>query len=112
MKNMYCWRCKIIVPMLDEDEYTLISQLYSEAMRANKEYRQKYGLNRENLSMEDRFRPVCHEYNRLTGFEEDNENAIMHHRISLYGVDCHNCKKTLRTPKASFCAACGMTKQQ
>jgi len=47
------------------------------------------------------------EYNRLTGFRETNPNAVWHHRISLYGPPCGSCGKPLRTPVATFCAACG-----
>jgi hypothetical protein len=34
MKMLYCWRCKIDVPMLDEDEFAIVSQLYSESLHA------------------------------------------------------------------------------
>jgi hypothetical protein len=107
MKVMYCWRCKMDVPMLDEKEFTVISELFSQGMHATKEFRQKYNLPSEGCSITERFRPVCEAYQKLTGFEETNHNAIMHHRISIYGQACKNCGKPLRTPQASFCAACG-----
>lgn len=46
-------------------------------------------------------------YERLTGFRETNANALWHHQLSLYGPPCANCGKPLRTPRASYCPACG-----
>jgi len=104
---MWCWRCKMEMPMLDEDEFKLISDLYSGGMKATKEFRQKHNLPLEKCSIPERFRPVCEKYEELTGFKETNHNAIIHHRISSYGEPCKNCGKPLRTSQASFCAACG-----
>ncbi len=77
--------------MLDETEYTIAQQLYKKAFRE---------LDRE-------FKELLDYYNNVTGFNETEPNAIMHHRIAQYGPDCEQCKKPYRTPKASFCAACG-----
>lgn len=95
MKVLYCWRCKMEVPMLEEDEYAEAHRLY--------------GLHFRDLSLswEERFRELLDFYNDLTGFGETHPNAIMHHRVSLYGPPCENCGKPYRTPQASFCAACG-----
>ena len=96
--------------MLDEDEYKIIYDLYGQAMKATNEYRIKYELPLNNCSINERFKPVCMEYEKMTGFKETNVNAIMHHRISIYGSDCSNCGKPLRTPRANFCAYCGKNK--
>lgn len=95
------------IPMLDEAEFSVISELYSQGMRATKEYRKKHGLPINECSIEERFRPVRDEYARITGMKETNHLAIMHHRISIYGPPCDHCGKPLRTREASFCAACG-----
>ena len=97
--------------MLDEDEYTIVSDLYSQAISGTKEYRERYNLPLKGCSIEERFLPVCKEYERMTGFSETNANAVMHHRISIYGPPCNNCGKPLRTPRASFCAACGASRE-
>jgi hypothetical protein len=95
------------VLMLDEQEYAIISELFSQGMRATKEYRQKYNLPASGGTIEDRFQPVRDAYRQITGVDETNHLAILHHRISLYGPECHNCGKPLRTERANFCAACG-----
>lgn len=107
MKLLYCWRCKMDVPMLEEEEFVIVSQRYTECLQAIKAYRQTYGLTLENTPTHELFRPVRDAYERLTGWSETNEQAIMHHRISIYGSACAQCGKPLRTPQASFCAACG-----
>src|SRR5262245_10879638 len=107
MQMMWCWRCKMVLPMLDEEEFSVVSSLYAQGMRATKEFRQKHNIPLSEASIEDRFRPVREAYQRLTGWEEQHENAVMHHRISIYGAPCDGCGKPLRTPRASFCAACG-----
>lgn len=92
--------------MLDETEFEIVSKLYSESMQAAKEYRQRYQLPLGDCPISDLFRPVRDVYKEMTGFDETNENAIMHHRISIYGPPCETCGKPLRTPQARICAAC------
>jgi hypothetical protein len=93
--------------MLDETEFGQISELYSAGMRATKEFREKFQLPLGECSIEERFRPVRDAYERITGMADVHQNAIMHHRISIYGPPCKSCGKPLRTADASFCAACG-----
>ena len=83
------------MPMLDEDEYLKVDQAYGAAFRM------------KGVPLDERFQPVRDLYHYMTGVYESNHNAIMHHRISLYGDPCANCRKPLRTPLAAFCAACG-----
>jgi hypothetical protein len=95
MKIMWCWRCKMDLPMLDEDEFAIASKLYSDAFKMT------------GMSREERFRPLLDYYYSITGFKETEPNAIMHHRIADYGSPCENCSKPYRTPVATFCPACG-----
>ncbi|MDK8182028.1 hypothetical protein [Paenibacillus sp. UMB4589-SE434] len=83
MKMMWCWRCKCEMPMLDEGEYARIHKLYGDCMKATKEL--EHGLSLEQLSMDERFRPVVKEYEKITGVSGVHHNAIMHHQISLFG---------------------------
>ena len=83
------------IPMLDENEYAIASKLYSEAFKM------------AGLSIQERFKPMLDYYYSITGFNETEPNAIMHHRIAAFGPLCENCLKPYRTPTATFCAACG-----
>jgi hypothetical protein len=95
MKVLWCWRCQMDVPMLDEPEFERVSQLSSG------------GLHAKGLALKERLRVALEEYQRLTGFAETNFAAMMHHRLFLYGPPCAACGKPLRTPQAQHCAACG-----
>lgn len=88
-RELYCWRCKVEIPMLDEDEWALIAPLLARSV--DPEPRQA----------------ALDLYAEMTGLRETNINAIWHHRIADYGPPCGFCGKPLRTPKAKLCAACG-----
>ncbi|VVE84087.1 hypothetical protein PSP31120_04470 [Pandoraea sputorum] len=104
-KTIYCWRCKMDVPMLTEDEWqmvqphTLIEQI--------KKYREETGASLADAYRNNPDLPALVAYERITGFHESNANALMHHRLMLYGPACTACSKPLRTPNATFCAECG-----
>ena len=95
MEIKYCWRCKLEVPMLDKEEFAIVSALYQKGFRVLKKDRQ------------ERFKELLDYYNDLTGFKETEPNAIMHHSLEQIGPDCEKCGKPYRTPKAKLCAACG-----
>ena len=83
--------------MLDEDEYQVVWA--------------KHGLKGTGTRAEIKervFGPVLREYERITEFRETNPNAVFHHQLSLYGLPCSSCGKPLRSPRASFCVACGL----
>jgi hypothetical protein len=106
MKMLWCWRCKTEMPMLDEVEYLEVFRLYGEGMSATKEFRQRWGIPLEGMQSEIRFKPLLDRYEQMTGMRETNPNAVMHHRLLLYGPSCHRCGKPLRTPKARICGSC------
>jgi hypothetical protein len=94
------------MPMLDEEEFSKVARLYNESMRATKEFRERHGVPLKDASIPERFRPVRDEYERLTGMKELHENAIIHHRLALYGPPCKRCLRPLRTPNAKLCGSC------
>jgi hypothetical protein len=89
---LYCWRCQMEVPMLDEHEWKQMLPLLSQSARTRSP--------EEALAL----------YFQMTGFLETNLNAIWHHRVSMYGPPCQGCGKPLRTPQAKLCAACGLNR--
>ena len=91
-RELYCWRCKVEMPMLDEDEWARIGPLLSDS---NDPLTRQAALDL---------------YEEMTGLRETHINAIWHHRIQDYGPACSECGKPLRTPRANFCAACGATR--
>ena len=90
--------------MLDEDEYERIWKLYGDCMHGFFDTLESTG---ERVTIDERFAPVRKEYERLTSMADCQHNAIMHHRIAIYGPPCRVCGKPLRTPRARFCTACG-----
>jgi hypothetical protein len=99
------------MPMLDEEEFAAVNELYKQAFSATKEFRRKWGIPLETALIEERFRPVRDLYSLLTGMEDCHENAIMHHRFANFGPPCARCGKPLRTPKAKICGSCMAPRQ-
>ena len=101
MEFKWCWRCQEKVPMLNSEEYKIAHKLFGEAMKNLKSARTK----------EQRFEPLLDYYEKITGIRETNPNAIMHHATSLFGPDCPDCLKPLRTKDARYCVECGFGKE-
>jgi hypothetical protein len=106
MQLLWCWRCKCEMPMLDEREYAEIAALHRTCLQSVKRYRETTGESLKNTPVNEIFVPMLNHYEVLTGFKETNHNAVMHHRLSLYGPPCRRCGKPLRTPKAKLCGSC------
>jgi hypothetical protein len=91
--------------MLDEDEFASVFRLYGEAIMARKTARARGGLTLAETT-DDYFQPVRRKYEELTGMRDCHHNAVMHHRLALYGPLFERCKKPLRTPSAKLCGSC------
>lgn len=89
--TQFCWRCQMDVPMLTDSERDIAWE----------------ALTCKTVPIRERRAKLLAEYERITGFRETNPNAVMHHVVSQHGPPCQSCGKPLRTPQASFCAACG-----
>jgi hypothetical protein len=100
---LWCWRCQIDVPMLDETEWLEVVTPWAEAGPIESAGTVAGGAD----GLMHRRQAFLESYNRLTGFAETNPEAVMHHRIADYGPPCVACGRPLRTSLASFCASCG-----
>lgn len=105
-KTMYCWRCRIDIPMLTEDEWDQVCPHLVNALDQIKRYRDEHACSLAEATQKGFGQGALEQYRRLTGFNETNPNALFHHRISLYGPPCTGCGKPLRTPQARVCAMC------
>ncbi len=92
--------------MLDEHDYAEVAVLYNKCAHSVKRYREATEASLKNTPLKEIFSPMLNRYEELTGFKKTNPNAIMRHRLSLYGPPCHRCGKPLRTPKAKICGSC------
>jgi hypothetical protein len=92
MKPLWCWRCKAVMPMLDDQEFHRVASLL---------YKGTGESQRDKM-----FSASVDEYERITGLRAANPNMIFHHKLSMYGPPCWKCKKPLRTPRAKLCGSC------
>jgi hypothetical protein len=99
----------MVIPMLDEKEWSEIEPLLGRHIETIRSIRAAGGLSLAE-ARKKAVNPACQRYKEITGFDETNGDAIWHHRRSLYGQDCPKCGKPLRTPRASYCVACGLEK--
>lgn len=97
--------------MLDEQEYAEAFRLYGECMTGAKEFRLRSDVPLADSNPRQRFAPLRAWHERLSGFPDCHENAIMHHRLADFGEPCRACGKPLRTPRAKRCAACGSPRE-
>jgi len=106
MKMLWCWRCKAVVPMLDDAEWERLNPLLSQGLRDVKAYREAHGARLEDTPRAQFFQPALEEHERITGIRASDFDALMHHRLSRLGPPCRMCGRRLRTPKAKLCGAC------
>jgi hypothetical protein len=106
MKKMYCWRCDMELPMLDEQEFEQLSEVLSQCIRNVQQERESHSKSLGQVDIKSRFQPALDLYEGLTGFKKTNPNALWHHRVSIYGPPCPSCGLPLRTPRASLCPKC------
>ena len=97
--------------MLDEQEYAEIASLFRAGTQSVKKYRNETGASLKTVPVVEHFAPMLNRYEVMTGYTETNPNAVMHHRLSLYGPPCSRCRKPLRTPMAKICGSCMATRE-
>jgi hypothetical protein len=105
-KPLYCWRCKTVVPMLDDQEWSQVAVHLEDMVGRIKKARVDQGLSLAEATNGAGLEAL-NRYRELTGFRETNVVALWHHRLSMFGPACSTCGKPLRTPKAKHCSECG-----
>ena len=90
----------MVIPMLTDQEWEIVAPTVS--LSRIKEIRERH-----KVSIADAGKYLCETYNKITGMNETNVNAIWHHIASQYGSDCVKCGKPYRTPRARYCVECG-----
>jgi hypothetical protein len=112
MKVLWCWRCRKEVPMLEDDEIRPIEDLFAKYRpridELGKEIQRSAEAKREwNRLIEERDAEAMRLFAVQTGQVPGEPYDVVHHRASIYGPQCKQCGKVLRTPKASKCLECG-----
>lgn len=106
-KTVFCWRCRVDVPMLEEDEWKEILPYLSDVIGQIKETMKRDGVSLADARQFGWGKSALERYYGLTGYRETRPDNLFHHRISLVGPPCPSCGKPRRTPRAKFCAECG-----
>ncbi len=105
MKELWCWRCRMNVPMFDEDELVEMNSIYRKCLLQSKKMR----ITRQDsiaVINNEAFRPLTEWHHLQTG-ADCTVDEMRHHRAFLFGPNCKICNKPLRSPRAKRCAECG-----
>ncbi|MGD1850923.1 MAG: hypothetical protein ACFCBU_10045 [Cyanophyceae cyanobacterium] len=103
----YCWRCKVEVPLLNEDEWEEIGPLLKAGVIEIRNYRLRMNASLIEALERNQDLPVLIRHRELTGVDAVSFNSLWHHRRSDWGPVCPECNRLFRTPRAKLCAACG-----
>ncbi|EEF23266.1 conserved hypothetical protein, partial [Ricinus communis] len=76
---IYCWRCKMDVPMLTEDEWQLVNP--TGLVEQIKRYQEETGYSLAEAYRNNMGQQALTAYEALAGFRETNPAALMHHRL-------------------------------
>jgi hypothetical protein len=112
MKSLYCWRCKRVVPMMNEREFAQFRAASTAAVRAIKNHRARRGTSLRDTPVARFYSParaLYREFSRKAGLKAPlvSIDHLPQHRLADYGPPCKSCGLPLRTPRAKMCAACG-----
>ena len=106
-KTYYCWKCKCHVPMLTDTEWGILEPMVRSDIEIIKEYRTATSSPLAETLDKLPFDSSEQVY-KWSGYRERSPSNFYHHRLSDWGSECGGCGHLLRTPKASFCANCGL----
>lgn len=66
-QNLYCWRCDMVLPMLDEDEWLRLTPLLDGAIENIQRYRQQHGVPLSEVPIPRMYWAASEMYLSLTG---------------------------------------------
>lgn len=106
----YCWRLGHHVPMLSEVEWNAVATRLRVSFLLAKGMDYTCGLDRDAQQSAATVRRAyaLDMYYELTGHRLQSPWLLYYVRDANYGPDCARCDKPLRTPRAAFCAECGL----
>ena len=95
MKVMWCWRCRMEIPMLEPDEARQVWGMHFLGWRLSTAVSHRIfdqcgdrHLVDERLVFEHESGGMLREYERITGLHETSPAVMYHHLVGLYGPPC------------------------
>lgn len=86
MKVRYCRHCQKAVPMFDDREYELLSDVHRQCRRAIKDYRQTHGVSLEETPLSQLYQPFIDLYLQLahTALVFEVDEVMRRHYLSRW----------------------------
>jgi hypothetical protein len=103
MKVLHCWRCRVEIPMLEDDEWRIVQAPMRRAERAGTPARREPAPSSDEPPVDPIFQAGLDAYEQITAVRETVFAAMAHHIVGGYGPACHNCGRPLRTHQATLC---------
>ena len=106
----YSYKVQREIPLLSEEDYKAVAVHLSNRIDDMMRYRKKHKCSLEEASANSNGgQKALAAFEKITGVRLRHPDEIYIARRALYGRQCGNCDKPFRTPRAKFCAECGLT---
>lgn len=106
----YSYKVRREIPFLSEEDYKAVAVHLSNRIDDTMRYRKKHKCSLEEASANaNGGQKALAAFEKITGVMLRHPDEIYIARRTLYGRQCDNCDKPFRTPRAKFCAECGLT---
>ena len=88
MIGKFCWRCRMEVKMLDDDEFILCREAWFNGKKVVEEELLRRNIKDyvwlDKIETFEQFRYLLEMYKIITGEYESNPNAILHHHLPRF----------------------------
>ncbi len=71
-RNLYCWRCDMVLPMLEDHEWEVVAPLLRDSLSELQRYRQEHDVSLAEAKDQILGLAALDKYRELTGFNETN----------------------------------------